>query len=360
MKTQTWLGLGVAALLGTQVAVAARRRARRISLEGKTVLITGGSRGLGFAAARRFVLEGADVAICARNTAELERASALLREIAHSTHGDRVPRVVAIDADVTDPVATKRLVAQVNAELGRIDVLVNCAVEITIGPLDALTRADFEAAFRGIFFALYEPTMAVLPQMKARRFGRIVNVTSVAGKVPVPHSATYVAGKFATTGFSAVCAAELRKSGVRVSTVLPPPLRNGAWLNGRYKGTAEQELAWFAQGLQSRLISANPERAARAIVRAAREGGVEYFVAPSALLQARLYALFPSLATALAALIERSAMPPSPLGARAIPALTGEEIVSNTRNPRLRRIARAARRDAESYLQPAARKIPGI
>jgi len=357
MKKGIWLGVA-AALLAGALARTAARRARLISLQGRKVLITGGSRGLGFAAARRFVRAGADVAICARNAGELERAAGVLREIARQTARARIPRIRTIVADVTDPEAVKRLISDVSTAFGRVDVLVNCAVEIAIGPLDALSTADFERGFRGIFFALYEPTMAVLPQMRARGFGRIVNVTSVAGKAPVPHSATYVASKFATTGFSAVCAAELRKYGIRVSTVLPPPLRNGAWLNGSYKGLAEQELSWFARGLQSRLTSADPERAARAVLRAAREGGVEYMVTPSSFLQSRLHSLFPALSVALAAFVERRAMPHSPLGARALPALSGEEIVSSTNEPAIRRIARAARRDAESYLQPGALKIP--
>jgi len=184
-----------------------------------------------------------------------------------------------------------------------------------------------------------------------------VNVTSVAGKSPIPHNAAYVAGKFATTGFSAVCAAELRKYGIRVSTVLPPPLRNGAWLNGTYKGVPDEELSWFASALQSPFTSADPERAAKAIVEAARYGDVERMVTPSSFLQARLHALWPSLSITLSALIEKHFMPQSPLGARALPALSGETIVSTSENLRVRRIARAAQRDAQKYLQPGAAKV---
>jgi NAD(P)-dependent dehydrogenase (short-subunit alcohol dehydrogenase family) len=336
----------------------ALRRRRRISLRGKKVLVTGGSRGLGFAAARRFVSEGADVAICARDQAELDLASAALRQVAQSLASTgRTPLVVAIRADVTDQHAAAQLVDDVLSRFGRIDVLVNCAVEIAVGPLEALNASDFRYGFRGIFFTVYQPLMAALPHMKARHFGRIVNVTSVAGKAPIPHNAAYVAGKFATTGFSAVCAAELRKYGIRVSTVLPPPLRNGAWLNGTYKGIAEEELSWFASALQSPFTSADPERAAKAIVEAARYGDVERMVTPSSFLQARLHALWPSLSITLSALVEKHFMPQSPLGASALPAVSGETIVSTSENPRVRRIARAAQRDARNYLQPGAAKV---
>ena len=198
--------------------------------------------------------------------------------------------------------------------------------------------------------------MAVLPHMKARGFGRIVNVTSVAGKAPIPHAGAYVAGKFAATGFSAVCAAELRKYGILVSTVLPPPLRNGAWLNASYKGLADEELAWFARALQSPLTSADPERAAQAIVEAARWGDAERMVTPSSFLQARLHALWPNLSVALAGFLD-GRLPPAPPGAAALPAFSGEELVMRSTHPALRRITRSARRDAERYLQPVADKL---
>jgi NAD(P)-dependent dehydrogenase (short-subunit alcohol dehydrogenase family) len=361
MTKQPWKGLGYAAAALTTLLVGRSllRHSRRIQLAGKKVLVVGGSRGLGFAAARRFLREGADVAICARYEAELARAAGALRVVAASMRDSagHVPKVICLRADVTEPQAAAAMIEAAIAALGRIDVLVNCAVEITIGPLEALTAEDFEQAFRGIFFAVYRPTMAVLPHMKTRTFGRIVNVTSVAGKAPVPHSGTYAAGKFAATGFSAICAAELRKYGIYVSTIFPPPLRNGAWLNGSYKGLAEEELSWFARALQSPLTSADPERAAYAIVEAARFGDVERMVTPTSFLQARLHALWPSLSIALAAYLDARWLPATPPGASALPAFSGEELLTASSNPAFGRVTRAARRDAERYLQPIADKL---
>lgn len=336
------------------------RRRRRLDLRGKRVLITGGSRGLGFAAARRFVLEGAEVAICARDSAELERARAELREMAHATaleQGRDATRVVAFRADVTDEAAVEWLVNETRAVLGGIDILVNCAVEIAVGPVEAMTAKDYEQAFHGIFLAMYYPTMAVVPHLRAQRFGRIVNVTSVAGKLPIPHNATYVVGKYAATGFSAVCAVELQKYGIRVSTVMPPPLRNGAWMNAGYKGLAEEELAWFVRALSSPLVSIDPERAARAIVEAARYGDVERMVSPSPWLQTRAYALFPELTNSIMGLLERSGMPATPLGARAAPATSGAEILANSDNPLVHRAARRGKAAGERYLQPIAARL---
>lgn len=365
MKQRAFSRIGAlgGVVLGAVLALRmARRQARRLDFRGKKVLITGGSRGLGFAAARRFLRNGAHVAICARDADQLARAEQALLAIA--AHGaapasgeDGPPRVLTLQADVADEAAAGRVVAEVLRVFGELDVLVNCAVEISVGPLDAMTTKDFEHAFQGIFFAVYQPMMAVLPHMVARGSGRIVNVTSVAGKAPIPHNSTYVAAKFATTGFSQTSASELRKHGVRVSTVLPPPLRNGAWMNAAYKGDAEEELSWFARALHSPLTSSDPELAAEAIVQAARYGDVELMVSPSSWLQSRLHAFWPELSVALLAGLERRLMPPTPPGARAQPLAWGEHILASSTNPRVRAAARKAQPDAARYLQPLAMDI---
>lgn len=341
-------GVAVGAWLGGRLL----RRRRRLDLNGAKVLITGGSRGLGFAAARRFVEAGADVAICARDRGELDHAVRALHEL--SVRAGRATVVVALRADVSDAAQAAWVIDETRAALGGLDVLVNCAVEIAVGPLEAMTAADFEQAFRGIFLTLYQPTMAAVPYFRAQRRGRIVNVTSVAGKLPIPHNAAYVVGKFATTGFSAVCAAELRKYGIRVSTVMPPPLRNGAWMNASYKGEAQQELQWFVRALSSPLVSIDPERAARAIVQAARYGDAETMVAPSSWLQSRCYSLFPELTTDLLAAVDDLGMPRPPLGARAAPVSSGAEILATATDPGLLRLVRKSKPAGERYLQPVA------
>lgn len=358
-----WTRALASVALGAVAIATARglmRRRRRVDFRGKKVLITGGSRGLGFAIARKFLQEGAEIAICARNADELERARAELRQLAHElSRVSRVEaaRVVALRADVTDEHAVEWLVSETRAALGGVDVLVNCAVEIAVGPLEAMTAKDYFQAFNGIFLATYFPTMAVVPHLRAQGSGRIVNVTSVGGKLPIPHNATYVVGKFAATGFSAVCRAELRKYGIRVSTVMPPPLRNGAWMNAGYKGHVDEELAWFVRALSSPFVSIDPERAARAVVEAARYGDAETMVAPSSWLQARAYALFPGPISALLAAMDRYGMPATPLGARAAPVTSGAEILANSDNPGVRRVARRGKAAGERYLQPVAAKL---
>lgn len=289
----------VAAIGATALAARALVRARRsIPLRGRTVIVTGGTRGLGFATARAFAREGCKVAICARDAAELVRAHEELRQAGAED-------VLALRCDVSNKGEVETFVREVTAHFGPIDVLVNNASEILVGPLSATTDADLERMFQSIFWTVYHPTMAVLPDMRARGFGRIVNVTSVGGKSPLPHVGAYAAPKFAATAFSETLAAEVAGDGVCVTTITPPPMRNASHVNATYKGDPTREFIWFAGGLANPFTSIDPERAVRTIVRAAKEGFAESAVAPSAWLLARIHGLSPNLSAALFRLASR-------------------------------------------------------
>lgn len=346
--------LTVAALGGLGAAVLAARKAlrrtRALELEGAKVLITGGSRGLGFATARAFVRRGADVAICARSLEELHRAKHELEAEAATYGGEHRPRVITVTCDVTDPRAVATMVDDVVVQFGHIDVLVNCAAEMVVGPLESLTATDFQAAMHRIFFSMFHPTQAVFARMSRQGRGRIVNVTSIGGRVAQPHLGTYTAAKFAATGFSDTLAIEARKHGVRVSTVTPPPLRNAAFLNVRVKGDAESELLWFARSLTNRLLTIDPERAAQAIVDAARFGDAARAVAPISWFAARLYALMPALAVDVMSAFERRALPAPALGPTY--PRKARDIAKQTRDPGLLAALDAAIPAAERYLQP--------
>src|SRR5204862_3652064 len=137
-KTMFWLtAAGVGLIFAARAAL---RRMREYDLRGKTVLITGGSRGLGLVLGREFVRQGARVAICARDVEELERASAdLVRR------GLPVP---AVPCDVTDRAAVEAMVQTVRDHFGQIDVLVNNAGVIEVGPLEEMTLEDFEETMK--------------------------------------------------------------------------------------------------------------------------------------------------------------------------------------------------------------------
>ncbi|HEU4412372.1 MAG TPA: SDR family oxidoreductase [Polyangiaceae bacterium] len=330
--------LGLAAGLALAAAGAARR-SRRLDLRGKVVVVTGGGRGLGYAIASEFARRGSRLALCGRDPAEVEGAAEALRRAGADAFAAR--------CDASDPDEVARFFAQTLDRFGALDVLVNNAGECFVGPAVALHQADVERALRNIFWATYHPTMAALPHLRARRRGRIVNVTSIGGKVGLPHMSAYAAGKFAVTGFSETLAAELVKDGIYVSTVTPPPLRNGAQLASRYGGRREQEFAWFAWGLSSRLTAIDARRAARAVVDAAEYGDPERAVSLSSWLLARLQGLLPGTTTRVLALVDRAM--PQPPALPAGPWLPGAEVQAQSDEPALKALAQTAQAHAAQY-----------
>jgi NAD(P)-dependent dehydrogenase (short-subunit alcohol dehydrogenase family) len=233
-----------------------------MSLWGKVVLITG-SRGLGLALAQELGRCGARIALCARDADELKRACEML--------GRELIEAAPFPADITDESAIEPLVASVVQRFGRIDVLVNNAGAITIGPLDSFTRDDFDYAMNLMFWAGVNLSFAVLPHMRQRRSGMIVNITSVGGRVSIPHLLPYSCAKFAFVGFSTGLAAELRSEGVRVLTVVPGLMRTGSYLNVAFKGHSQREFAWFALSGNLPGLSVPAGYAAKAIRRAIEE-----------------------------------------------------------------------------------------
>jgi NAD(P)-dependent dehydrogenase (short-subunit alcohol dehydrogenase family) len=289
--------------LGVLAARAVARERRRIPLRGAVAVVTGGGRGLGHAIVQELAREGCRLAICGRDGQVIGRAVTSLRAAGVEAIG------YACDAsderDVTD------FMGSVLARFGRIDVLINNAGQCFVGPAADLVPDDVEYALRNIFRAQYLPTMAVLPHMRRRGAGRIVNVTSIGGKLPTPHQAAYTAAKFAATGWSETLAIELRKDGIEVSTVTPPPLHNGAPLHAHFNGRAEEEFLWFARTLTSRWTATETRRAARTIVEAARYGDAERAVSPSSWLASRAYGLAPNLSSRMLSKIDRALPPPS-------------------------------------------------
>ena len=270
------------------------------TLRGQVAAVTGGSRGLGLLVARELLRAGCRVAICARDPAELSTAAAEL-----GRHGE----VFAAEADVGDRAQAERFVRETLAHFGRIDILVNNAGIIDVGPLETMTVEDFRRALDVMFWGLVYTTVSVVAHMRARRSGRIVNVTSIGGKLSVPHLVPYGCAKFAAVGFSEGLRAELARDGVRVVTVVPGLMRTGSHVNARFKGRPEKEYAWFALGATLPFVSMDAERAARAIVRAARDGVAEVTLSLPARLAARFHGLFPGLTADLLGLVNRLVLP---------------------------------------------------
>ena len=218
------------------------------------VLITGGSRGLGLALARAFAREGCRLVLCARDAQELDWAR---EDIAQQGAA-----VLPLVCDVTDRAQVNHAVEEATRHFGRVDILVNNAGQIQVGPMPTATVQDFEDALGVMFWGALYPTLAVLPQMRARRSGRIVNITSIGGKVGIPHLLPYTCAKFATMGLSEGLRAELGREGIYVTTIVPGLMRTGSHLNAEFRGQQEREYTWFSLGASLPLISMDAERAA--------------------------------------------------------------------------------------------------
>jgi NAD(P)-dependent dehydrogenase (short-subunit alcohol dehydrogenase family) len=262
------LSLGAAGV-GSWLALRVLRSRLAHDLRDKVVLVTGGSRGLGLVLARHLVQEGARIAICARDQEELDRA---FRDLA-----DRGARVLAVPCDLTERAQVHLMIEEVGRRLGPIDVLINNASIISVGPLETMTLEDFQEAMQYNFWTAVYTILAVLPQMRRRGSGRIVNITSIGGKVSVPHLLPYGASKFALVGLSEGLRSELAGTGIVVTTVCPGLMRTGSPRHAFFKGQHRAEYAWFALGDSLPLASMSADRAARQIIAACKNGTTEDF-----------------------------------------------------------------------------------
>lgn len=267
-----------------------RWRESQYDLRGKTILLTGGSRGLGLAIARQLILQGARVAICARDAAELERAQAEL-----SQQGE----VLALPCDVTDRQQVNQMVETVRDRFGRIDVLINNAGTAQVGPFDVMAIEDFDESIRLHYWAPLYTTLAVLPGMRQRGQGRIVNISSIGGKVSVPHMLPYSASKFALVGLSEGMRIELALDDITVTTVCPGLIRTGSQANVFFKGQQEKEFNWFTTSMLLPFASMSAERAAQQTIAALKRGAPEVILGLSAQIMAKLHGLFPGPTTDL-------------------------------------------------------------
>ncbi len=273
----------------------------RYDFRGEHVLITGGSRGLGLLIARQLAAKGAKLSICSRHGDELGLAGADLNR--------RGARVLTFECDITDPAKIQAFVAAARRDLGPVDVLIHNAGVIQVGPLEAMTPDDFKRSLDTHLWAGLHAALEVIPEMKARKAGRIVNISSIGGKVAVPHLLPYSVGKFALTGLSEGLRTELAKDGIVVTTVAPGLMRTGSHLNAEFKGKNDEEYAWFAAGNATPGASMNADVAARKVIDACAIGDAEIVLGLAAKLSVALHALFPNLTASAFTLVDRLILP---------------------------------------------------
>lgn len=263
------------------------RKKERYDFRGKAVLITGGSRGLGLVMARQLGEEGARVAIIARDGVELADAERDLRE--------RGVDVLAFPCDVRNQDEATNAVERVVNHFGRIDVLINNAGVIQVSPLDHLNVADFQDSIATHTYGPLYTMLAAIPHMRRQGEGRIANISSIGGRVSVPHLMPYSTGKFALIGLSDGMRAELAKDKIAVTTVAPGLMRAGSHYNALFKGHHEAEFSWFSIFDSLPGMSIDVRRAAHQIIESVRTGDPHLTISMPAKLLGALNGLAPDV-----------------------------------------------------------------
>jgi len=297
-------------------------------IAGEVAIVTGASRGLGLELARELGRHSCRVVICARDEDELERAARDLRS--------EGMEVTAVSCDITSDAAPKRLVDTAISRYGRLDIVVNNAGIIQVGPVANARESHFESAMRIMALAPARIVLAALPVMREQGHGRIVTITSVGGKVSVPHLLPYSMAKFAAVALSEGLRAELGSGPVTVTTAVPGLMRTGSHVQALFTGQQDKEFTWFALGASLPLVSMDAGRAARRIVSAMRSRRGEIILTPAAQAAARGADVFPGLTAALlrvmSALLPDAAEEPGRIrpGKDVRPALNGKVFAALT------------------------------
>ncbi|MDQ2817921.1 MAG: SDR family oxidoreductase [Candidatus Eremiobacteraeota bacterium] len=273
-----------------------RRQLRTYDLRGRVVAVTGGSRGLGLQLARELMRRGARVAICGRQTSSLDAARADL---------ELLGEVLAVQCDVRVAEQASNFMRAVVDRFGALDVVINNAGTITVGPLDTMTIEDYREAMETHLWGPLNIVTAALPELRRAR-GRIVNIASIGGLVSVPHLLPYSVSKFALVGLSEGLGAELQQSGVRVITVCPGLMRTGSPKNAWFKGNRTGEHTWFHLADTLPLSSISAGKAARQTVDALVNGRRFVVLSAPARLAARFHGNFPGLTVSLLSLVART------------------------------------------------------
>jgi NAD(P)-dependent dehydrogenase (short-subunit alcohol dehydrogenase family) len=334
LATRRRLAFAAAALAGTAIALRSRPRYR---FGGRSVVITGGSRGLGLVLARALAREGARLSLIARDRRALEDAALELRGMGAD--------VLAVACDVSSRVDVEHAIEEVVQRYGAVDVLINDAGVIQVGPIENMSLTDFQQALDVHLWGAVYTIWAALPQMRRQGGGRIVNIASIGGKIAVPHLLPYTVSKFAVVGLSEGLRHELRKDNIKVTTVCPGLMRTGSHVRALLKGQHENEYGWFAVLSSSRLTSMDADRAAAQILDACRRGDAELIVTTQARLAVLLNGLMPNVVSGALSLVGR--LLPGPTNGHGHEARSALASRPGWTRPFTRLSDRAARRNRE-------------
>ena len=291
------LGVGLAGILGIRKLLHKKAESKYL-FHRKVVFISGASRGLGLVLARQLAAQHARLAICARNGKELERAKKQLQE-------EYAAEVIALPCDVSKLDQVQEVMDKVVNHYGRLDVVINNAGQIIVSPLENNELSDFEQLMQVHFYGTLNCIHAALPHLRKQVEARIVNISSIGGRLSVPHLLPYSASKFAVSGLSEGLRAALHKENIYVTTVYPGLMRTGSPRNVEVKGNYEKEYQWFKISDSLPGMSVNANHAAKQILRACRRGAATLTISLPAKLAAALHGVFPSLVVEVNSMVNK-------------------------------------------------------
>lgn len=264
----------------------------------RIALISGGSRGLGLEIARQICARGGKVALLARDAKELGRAKSDLEYFG--------TEVLTVQCDLLETAQIQSAVQQTLERFRKIDILINNAGIIEVGPLGHMQFKDFDRAMRLHFWAPFVLQFLTVPRMRAQGGGHLVNISSIGGRIAVPHMVPYSASKFALTGFSDAIRSDLARDNIYVTTVTPGMMRTGSHIHAMFKGDHAAEYRWFDWSRKLPFASISAERAARKIVNACARGKPILIMPFAARLIVAANALFPNLMARMMKMFSRS------------------------------------------------------
>ena len=206
-----------------------------ISLKGRSALVTGGSKGLGFAVANRFAASGADVALLGRGKEALDAAVAQIKTTAKG-------KVIGVQCDVSKAGEITRAFGEVMSGLGKVDIVVNNAGATRAGPFEKLTDEILQADLEEKLFGAVRMTRLAWPQMKERKWGRVINVLAIGGKTPRANSAPTTVSRAAGLALTKVLAGEGAPFNVLVNALLVGIIESDQWV--RRHAQEKRNITW--------------------------------------------------------------------------------------------------------------------
>jgi len=258
-----WTAAGMGIFL---IAYAVVKELTRFNLAGKVVLITGGSRGFGFVLAQHLARRGAKLALCARSADDLELARQALD--AGGTE------VITMTADVTKNEEVKAMIRDIIKHYRTIDVLVNNASMIQVDPQHLREQEAYQLAMQTNFWAQLYTMQAVIPYFAGHGGGRIVNITSIGGKIAVPNLPPYTSGKL-SIGLSEGMHTALKKHNIHVTTVIPNVIRTDSPVYHGDDGDRKKENTWLKHAELNPILLEDADKAAERIIQAMEYGEPE-------------------------------------------------------------------------------------